>query len=334
MGAGSWGTALALILGRNGHSVVLLARDEEEAGMLGSLRENVTYLPGFTLPETVEYGVADRDGGDCDVAILVVPTASVHEVLRHQHLQPETWVVASKGLVPGSGAILTDYVREVRPEAMIAAISGPNLAIELARGVPTVAVVASQVEETARGIASLFNNPHFRVYLSDDLTGVELAGALKNVYAITAGISDGLGYGDNTKGALMARSLYELAKLGVALGGRIETFFGIAGLGDLFATGVSKLSRNYRAGFGVGRGQALEDVVREIGQVVEGVPTTEIAVRRARAAGVSAPIMEGTYAVLTGSMTAREGVQLLMDKLPQREGLGALLEQVAANRDR
>lgn len=325
IGSGSWGTALAMILGRNGHSVLLLGKDPEEIALLRTARENVTYLPGFAIPDSVDYGLVHEAGGDCELAVLVTPSAAVHDVMRQSHLQPETWVIASKGLVPGTGAILSDFVQEARPSASIAALSGPNLAVELARGVPTVAVAAAPDEALAERVAHLFNSSKFRVYLSEDLTGVELSGALKNVYAITAGISDGLGFGDNTKGALMARALYEMAKVGVALGGRLETFFGIAGLGDLIATGVSKLSRNYRAGFGVGTGRPLAEVIAEIGQVVEGVPTTEIGVRRTRQAGVPAPIMEGTYAVLSGAMTPRDGVNLLMDKLPKREGLGSLL---------
>ncbi|MBL8047079.1 MAG: NAD(P)-dependent glycerol-3-phosphate dehydrogenase [Chthonomonas sp.] len=329
VGSGSWGTALAMILGRNGHSVLLLGKDPDEISMLRLARENATYLPGFAIPDSVEYGLVQESGGDCELAVLVTPSAAVVDVMRQEHLQPATWVVASKGLLPGTGAILTDFVTESRPQAKVAALSGPNLAVELARGIPTVAVAAAHDEALAEEVAHLFNSNKFRVYLSDDLTGVELSGALKNVYAITAGISDGLGFGDNTKGALIARALYEMTKVGVALGGRMETFFGIAGLGDLFATGVSKLSRNYRAGYGVGQGRALRTVMDEIGQVVEGVPTTEIGVRRVRQAGVQAPIMEGTHAVLAGAMSPRDGVGLLMDKLPKREGLGALIQQIA-----
>lgn len=330
VGAGSWGTALAMVLGRNGHQVLLLGKDPEEISLLKIARENVTYLPGFVIPDSVEYGLAQESGEDCEIAVLVVPSSATSEVMRLAHLRPKTWVVASKGLVPGTGQILTDFVQSAHPEAVVAALSGPNLAVELARGMPTVAVAAAANESIAEPIANLFNNSKFRVYLSDDLTGVELSGALKNVYAITAGISDGLGFGDNTKGALIARALYEMAKVGVAMGGRIETIFGIAGLGDLFATGVSKLSRNYRAGFGVGKGHDLHDVMNEIGQVVEGVPTAEIGVQRLRRLGVSAPIMEGTQAVLAGHMSPRDGVQMLMEKLPRHEGLGALLNQIYA----
>ncbi|MCE9559045.1 MAG: NAD(P)-dependent glycerol-3-phosphate dehydrogenase [Armatimonadetes bacterium] len=325
-GSGSWGTALSIILARNGHDVAMLGRNPEEVESILNHRENLQYLPGFAIPDSVKPGLISDPTEASDAWILAVPTVSIPQVLPHIVGDSPIIIVASKGLIPGSGQIISDYVQDHIPSAQVAAISGPNLAVEIARGVPTLAVVASPDEQLAERIALLFNCPKYRIYISDDLRGIEVAGALKNVYGLTAGIADGLGYGDNTKGALLSRALYEMVKLGVPMGGRVDTFFGIAGVGDLFATANSKLSRNYRCGFALGQGHSLERALDEVGQIVEGVPTCEVASARARVLGVNAPIIECTYNVVMGRLQPRDGVALLMEKLPRREGVLSALE--------
>lgn len=320
LGAGSWGTALALVLARNGHEVELLGRQDEALEQLMSRRENLRYLPGFVLPATVHFGLLDEGSTDSDLTVCAVPSGAVRPVLEHIHA-PKILCMAGKGLEP-DGSILTDVATSVHPASKVAAISGPNLARELAEGIPTAAVAASTDPGIAEVVRDAFNGRTFRVYITDDVAGVELAGALKNVMAIGAGMSDGLGFGDNTKGALLSRGLSEIARLGMALGARLETFLGLAGVGDLFATASSKLSRNYRVGYGLGQGRILTEILAEIGQVAEGVPTTDAAVRLARQKNVEARIMEHIQQVIHGEMAARDAVGRLMERPTLHEGVG------------
>lgn len=319
LGAGSWGTALAILLARNGNEVKLAGRDQEEMASLRSTRENLRYLPGFVLPENVEVCDLDDPLGPSDLWVIAVPSGAVREVCARITGERPCVLVSSKGLEPGSGRVLTEVVAEMLPAAEIGVISGPNLAVELVRGIPTVAVVAFPDPVTAERVRDAFLNRNYRVYIGDDLVGVELAGALKNVLAIGAGMIDGLGYGDNTKGAMLARGLHEMACLGTRMGARLETFFGIAGVGDLFATANSRLSRNYRVGEGLGQGHALPDILRELGQVAEGVSTAESAIMLARRHQVEVPIMEAIYDVVRGQLRPVDAVSRLMERLPKRE---------------
>jgi len=315
VGSGSWGTALAVLLGRNGHHVALAGRDPEEVQSVASLRENIRYLPGFRIPETVTPSLLEvTDPGE--LTVVAVPAMAVSQALKSLPRAPEGIVLACKGIESATGKLPSQMVEAVR----VSAISGPNLATEIMRGIPTAAVIASQDAAFAEQVATLFNCRTFRAYISDDLVGVELAGALKNVLAISAGMSDGLGFGDNTKGALVARGLLEMCRLGSTLGGTMATFLGIAGVGDLFATANSKLSRNYRVGFGLGQGQTLSGVLAEIGQVAEGVGTAEAATMLARRHQISVPIFEMTDAVIRGRLHPRDGVTMLMDRMPKSEG--------------
>ena len=325
LGAGSWGTALAVMLARNGHDVVLAGRDAEEIESIRARRENMRYLPGFAVPVNVTPTLLPELPQDLDTYIIAIPSAGVNDSLRFLPDTVVPVVLASKGLCPHTGKPLSELISERKPNAERVSLGGPNLAVELLRGVPSVAVSASHDEAVAETVARLFNCATFRVYLSDDLTGVELAGALKNILAISAGISDGLGFGDNTKAALLARGLYEMVKLGVKMGGRMETFFGIAGAGDLVATASSTLSRNYRLGFSLGKGSQLESAQFELGQVAEGVPTAIAAVNKARELNVEVPIMAGTEAVIAGRLSPRDAVTMLMDKMPRHEGLGEFI---------
>lgn len=312
LGAGSWGTALAVLLARNGNEVSLRGRDEAELVDIRETRVNRRYLPEIELPSSVAVGGND----EADFYVIAVPSDAVREVA--EKLPSEAMVViAAKGLEAG-GLRMSEVVAEVRPGARLCVLSGPNLAMEIARGVPTATVIASK-DGLAEQVRGAFMCPTFRVYTSEDIVGVELGGSLKNVLAIGAGISDGLGFGDNTKGAFIARGLHEMCSLGRTLGAQPETFMGLSGVGDLFATAVSRLSRNYRVGYALGQGSNLDAAIAEIGQVAEGVPTAAAAVGLAEKHGVEVPVMRSVFRVLQGEVTPLEGVSLLMERSARRE---------------
>jgi glycerol-3-phosphate dehydrogenase (NAD(P)+) len=314
-GSGSWGTALTILLARNGHEVTMLGRDEEEIYALRATRENLHYLPGFVVPEPASFALFTEAPSASDMVVIAVPSGAVAGVLEYSVGSHPLVVVASKGLEAGTGRRLSEVVHDRLPEATVAAISGPNLAVEIARGIPTVAIAACEDRDTASLVRDTFNGPYFRVSISDDVVGVELAGALKNVLAIGAGMSDGLGFGDNTKGAFLSRGLMEMARLGAALGARAETFLGPAGVGDLFATASSQLSRNYRLGRALGQGALLTDAVHELGQVAEGVPTSEAVAGLARRSGVEMPVFAAVEGVLKAKIGPKQAVAMLMDRM-------------------
>lgn len=321
VGSGSWGTALTLVLARNGHEVTLVGRASEELDHLRAHRENRRYLPGFIFPEGVQVLTLEGPIPPTELLVLAVPSHAVEEVLEWVQAAPVA-VIGSKGLEPNGSGLLTDLVAERCPQTECAVLSGPNLARELAEGIPTAAVVASDNTHAAETARLAFLSPHFRVYRTSDVKGVELAGALKNVVAICAGASDGLGYGDNTKGALVARGLNEMARLGMAMGAELATFLGIAGVGDLFATASSRLSRNYRVGHALGQGLTLDQALETLGgQVAEGVRTCEIALTLARRHRVNLPIFEGLQAVMKGQVGVREAVVRLVERTTPEEGL-------------
>ncbi|MCS7066183.1 MAG: NAD(P)-dependent glycerol-3-phosphate dehydrogenase, partial [Fimbriimonadales bacterium] len=248
VGAGSWGTALAWVLGQQGIRVRLWGRNREQIEQIARERVNHRYLPDATLPESVQ-PTADLNAlTDCPLLVLTVPSGAIREVAPRLPNRERLWTIAAKGLEPGTGKRLSEVVQEAAgmPLQQLVVLSGPNLAAEIVRGIPTATVVASVNATAAEQVQQLFMTPTLRVYTNDDLIGVELGGALKNVYAIGAGVSDGLGFGDNTKGALLTRGLAEMMRLGAAMGACPETFTGLTGVGDLFATAASKLSRNYR----------------------------------------------------------------------------------------
>ncbi len=317
LGAGSWGTALTILLARNGHRVTLMGRSREEMGALRDQRENAHYLPGFPIPESVRFETMEHDLGRAEMTVLAVPTGAVRQVVAEVRGEHPLVVIASKGLEKGTGKTMSAVVSEAKPEAWTAVLSGPNLAVEIARGIPTAAVAASMEPEAAERVREAFACRSFYVHPSDDLVGVELGGALKNALAIGAGMSDGLGFGDNTKGALLARGLHEMGKIGVACGARIETFLGFAGAGDLIATAVSRLSRNYRVGRALGEGRRLEEALAEVGQVAEGVPTSAAAVGLARHHDLQAPVFEAIETVIQGRLSPQAALQGLMERAPR-----------------
>ncbi len=328
LGAGSWGTALAALLAANGHDVRLWSRDAELAARLTIERENRRYLPGIALADTITPNAEiETVVESASVVVFAVPSVAVRGVARGiSSILSDNAILlsAAKGLEDVTGKRMSEVLAEEIPaaEPRIVVLSGPNLAVEVARGVPTASVAASYEIEYARQVQQLFMEqkmPTFRVYTGRDVVGVELGGAVKNVIAIGAGICDGLGYGDNSKAGLMTRGLTETIRLGVAQSAEMTTFLGLSGVGDLIATGASRLSRNYRVGFALGQGKTLDAVLKEIGQVAEGVPTTHVVCQLARNCGVEMPLCEAIYAVLFESRAPQEMIRELMLRPPKDE---------------
>lgn len=323
LGSGSWGTALAILLARNGHDVALLGRDTAEIDSLKDHRENLRYLPGFPIPENVRFGLLQQHMEPIEMTVVAVPSHAVRQVVQEVGGEHPLIVVAAKGLEPETAKMVSEVAAEARPAAHIGALSGPNLAVEIVRGIPTAALAACRDDAVAERIRVAFNCRTFRVYKSADVTGVELAGALKNVIAVGAGMSDGLGFGDNTKGAFLARGLKEMIALGLKMGARLETFLGIAGVGDLFATASSNLSRNYRAGKLLAQGRTLNDALDEVGQVVEGVSTSTSVQQLSRLNQVEMPVFAAVDSVIHGRLEPLAAVGMLMERDTPTEGLPA-----------
>lgn len=328
LGAGSWGTALATLLAANGHTVRLWAREESLIQNLRAARENTRYLPGTPLAPQI-HPTSDRAeaAAAAQVVVFAVPSGALRQVAEEfaPHLGPELLLLsASKGLEDHSGLRMSQVLAATLPnaEARTVVLSGPNLAVEMVRGVPTASVAASVNPAAAVTIQQLFTHqspPTFRVYTGSDVIGVELGGAIKNVIAIGAGVCDGLGFGDNAKAALMTRGLSEAVRLGHAQGAEEATFLGLSGVGDLIATGASSLSRNYRVGKALGQGRSLFDTLAELGQVAEGVPTTRALCELAARSGVEMPLCSALNAVLFDNRSAREVIQELMLRPPKPE---------------
>jgi glycerol-3-phosphate dehydrogenase (NAD(P)+) len=319
LGAGSWGTALAKLLGDAGHDVALWMRSPEQARELGERRENVKYLPGAKLPSPVA-PTADLQAAlaGAGMVVSVVPSHTVRETLGRaaQWIAPGTVVVtASKGIEVETGATMAEVLAQVlAPGARVAVLSGPSFAKETARGLPTAVVVASHEPEAARLAQEAFATDRFRVYTSDDVIGVEIGGALKNVIAIAAGCCDGLGLGHNTRAALITRGLAEIARLAQTMGGQPLTLAGLAGMGDLVLTCTGDLSRNRQVGIELGRGRKLPDILAGMSQVAEGVRTTRSARELARKKGVEMPIAEQIYQVLYADKPAQVAITDLMTR--------------------
>ena len=301
MGSGGWGTALALVLLENGHDVTLWSYTEAESAVLKEQREN-PMLKGVPLPEDLKLTSDSSCVKGCGVVVLATPSFAVRTTARALAplLEPGTVLVSvSKGIEKDTSLTLTEAIaQEVGERCPIVALSGPSHAEEVGRQIPTAVVSASKDRSAAELVQDLFMNERFRVYASDDVVGVELGAALKNVIALCAGVCDGMGYGDNTKAALMTRGLTEIARLGVAMGGRRETFAGLTGVGDLIVTCTSMHSRNRRCGILIGKGVPAQQAVQEIGAVVEGYYAAATARALARKVGVEMPITEAAYQVL------------------------------------
>jgi len=326
LGAGSWGTALAMLLARNGVAVRLWDRDAAHIEALNHTGSNERYLPGIPLPDDIE-PLADLSTAlaGAGFVLIVVPSGGFRETLKKIAALPETprhLIWASKGLEPGTGKFLHQIVEEEMPgHPFFAALSGPSFALEVARNLPTAVTVASPDAAYAQRAADLFHCPTFRAYTSTDLIGVELGGSVKNVLAIAAGISDGLGYGANARAALITRGLAEIMRLGTKLGGRRETFMGLAGVGDLVLTCTDDLSRNRRLGLALGRGSSLNAAIREIGQAIEGLETAKELHALATTMQVDMPITAQVKAVLYDGEQPAAAVQALLTREAKPEQL-------------
>ncbi|MGY4706141.1 NAD(P)H-dependent glycerol-3-phosphate dehydrogenase [Candidatus Bipolaricaulota sp. J31] len=323
LGAGSWGTAFARHLAQRGHRVTLWARRPEFAAELRRSRENAAYLPGVKLPAGIVItGDLDEALEKAEAVFLAVPSFAVREVAARaaRSVPPGNPVISlAKGLERGSRKRLSQVLSEVLPGNPVFVLSGPSHAEEVARDHPTAVVLAGHEEDISRWLQRTLISPRFRVYLSADVTGVEYCGALKNVLALGTGIADGLGYGDNTRAALIARGLAEMARVVTALGGRMETVYGLAGLGDLVATATSPHSRNRAVGQRIGRGEALKEILTGMRMVAEGVYAAEVFHDLVRELGVEAPIADAVYRVLYRGEPPGEQIDRLMLRPPKWE---------------
>ena len=323
LGAGSWGTAIAVSLAHGGHHPVLWGRSEESIRAIREDRENKKYLEGVMIPEEVEltsdleYAVREKD-----VVIYVVPAQVFRGTFTDSagFLGEGTIVVnCAKGIEVGTQKRISEIAAEIRPDLPFAVVSGPSHAEEAGRFLPTTLVAASKDPECAEYIQDLFMTDVMRVYVNDDVVGVEVGGALKNIIALAAGISDGMGYGDNAKSALMTRGLTEMARLGEKMGGSRLTFMGLAGLGDLIVTCTSMHSRNRRCGIMIGEGVPPSEAAARVGMVVEGINTTEAVHTLAEELSVEMPITEQLYQVIRGTVTGPEAVRNLMLRKKKNE---------------
>ena len=316
IGAGSWGIALAVLLHKNGHHVTVWSVIEAEIRMLQKEREHKDKLPGVRLPEDMVFTTdLEQAVKGAEVLVLAVPspyTRSTSHSMSSLVKEGQVIVNVAKGIEEKTLLTLSQIIEEEIPQANVAVLSGPSHAEEVGRGIPTTIVVGAKDKETAEYLQNIFMNEVFRVYISPDVLGIELGAALKNVVALAAGIADGLGYGDNTKAALITRGITEIARLGVAMGGRFETFCGLTGIGDLIVTCASMHSRNRRAGILIGQGYTMKQAMDEVKMVVEGVYSAKAAMGLAKKFDVQLPIIEQVNAVLFEGQLADEAVKNLM----------------------
>lgn len=316
IGAGSWGTALALLLHNNGHEVTLWSALADEVEVLQTKRENPDKLPGVKLPdEMMITGDLKETIEDKNLLVLAVPSPFVRSTahsMKDLVKKDQIIVNVAKGIEEKTLMTLSQVIEDELPQADVAVMSGPTHAEEVVKGIPTTIVVGANSKKTAEYVQGLFMSEVFRVYTSPDVLGIEVGAALKNVVALAAGIADGLGYGDNTKAALITRGIAEIGRLGTAMGGRVETFGGLSGIGDLIVTCASMHSRNRRAGILIGKGYSYEEAMKEVKMVVEGVYSAKAAMGLAEKYKVQLPIIEQVNEVLFHGKKADEAVKDLM----------------------
>ena len=316
LGAGSWGTALAILLHDNGHDVTVWSIHEEEVETLNTTRRHERKLPGVEIPEGIVFTIDMKETmSDKDVCVLAVPSPFIRSTCQKmkQYVRAGQIIVnVAKGIEENTLYTLTDIIEEELPYADACVLSGPSHAEEVSRRLPTTCVVSSRTRKTAEYLRSVFVSPVFRVYISPDMLGIELGGALKNVIALAAGTADGLGYGDNTTAALITRGIAEIARLGIKMGGKPETFYGLTGIGDLIVTCASMHSRNRKAGYLMGQGYTMEEAMKEVQMVVEGVYSAKAALELSRKYQVEMPIVEQVNKVLFENKNAEEAVKELM----------------------
>lgn len=316
IGAGSWGTALASLLHRNGHEVTMWSALADEIEMLKTHHEHLDKLPGVKLPEDMIFTTDLKEAiVGKEVLVLAVPspfTRSTAKRMKEFVEDGQIIVNVAKGVEESTLMTLSEIIQEEVPQADVAVLSGPSHAEEVGRGIPTAIVVGAKKRKTAEKLQVMFMNDVFRVYTSSDVLGIELGGALKNVVALAAGIADGLGYGDNSKAALITRGSAEIGRLGMAMGARLETFCGLTGIGDLIVTCASMHSRNRRAGILIGQGKTMDEAMAEVKMVVEGVYSAKAAIGLAKKYNVQLPVIEQVNKVLFENKPADEAVRDLM----------------------
>lgn len=316
LGSGSWGLALALLLHNNGHEVLLWSARPENARKLREKRENPDRLPGVRLPDEIDVLMdMERALKDVDVTVLAVASPYIRSTAHKMApfvCKDQKIVNVAKGIEEKTLKTLSEVIEEEIPQGNVAVLSGPSHAEEVGRGLPTTCVISAHTQEAAEYLQSIFMSPVFRVYTTPDILGVELGGALKNVIALAAGTADGLGYGDNTKAALITRGITEIGRLGKKMGAQMETFYGLSGIGDLIVTCASKHSRNRKAGYLIGQGYTMEEAMKEVQMVVEGVYSARAARELAEKYEVEMPIITEVNRVLFEGKSAAEAVMDLM----------------------
>ena len=317
LGAGGWGTALAVLWARQGNDILLWGHNPERAQELRRSRENTEYLPGVTLPESVDVTSDLSQCADAELIVFVTPSTALRGVAEQlrQHVSKDAVLLScTKGIEHGTGMRMTQILAEVLPEHTVAVLSGPNLAVEVSRDRPTATVLGCEQPECAEALQQHLGSPLFRIYSSDETIGIELGGALKNVYALAAGCSDGFGLGDNSKAALVTRALAEMLRLGTAMGGDPRTFYGLSGAGDLIATCFSQHSRNRRVGEQLGRGRTLQQIADKSHSIAEGVPTAKSAFECARRLNIETPIIDQVYSVVYEAKPPAQALQELLGR--------------------
>jgi glycerol-3-phosphate dehydrogenase (NAD(P)+) len=318
VGAGGWGTALAVLWSKKGNEITLWGHDPARTEKVRVTRENPDYLPGIKLPESISVTSDITDCADADLIVFVTPSIALRSVanrLRTSHSNSKTvFLSCTKGIEHGTGMRMSQILDEIFPQNTIAVLSGPNLAAEVSRDLPTATVLGCPIPECAEELQRHLGSERFRIYSSDEVIGIELGGALKNVFAIPAGVSDGFGLGDNSKSALVTRSLAELLRLGTAMGGNARTFYGLSGAGDLIATCFSQHSRNRRVGEKLGRGETLEQILASTHMVAEGIPTSKSAYECARKLNIETPIIDQIYSVLYEGKRPDQAMQELLGR--------------------
>lgn len=316
IGAGSWGTALAILLCNNGHEVTLWSYKPQEAAELQETREHKSKLPSIRFPDALQISSdLEMTVSDKDFLVLAVPSTAVRQTagkMKDYVKQNQIIVDVAKGIEESTLMTLSEQIQEEIPQAEVAVLSGPSHAEEVSRQLPTICVVGAKKKQVAEYLQEMFMNKVFRVYTSPDMLGIEVGGALKNVIALAAGIADGLGYGDNTKAALITRGIAEITRLGIKMGGKPETFSGLTGIGDLIVTCASMHSRNRRAGILIGQGKTPKEAMEEVKMVVEGVYSAKAAATLAKKYDTEMPIVDQVNAVLFYGKDVKEAVEELM----------------------
>ncbi len=325
LGGGSWGTALAKLLSENGHKVTVWLRDENQCETLRTERVNKKYLPKVQIPENIIFTSDINEAvKEAEFLLVVTPTQMIRGILKqikNEYKTDKIIINASKGIEIGTMCLVSDIVKEETINCTFAVLSGPSHAEEVGLSMPTAITIACDNKDAAEAIQDMFMSSYFRVYTNEDVIGAELGGALKNIIALGAGISDGVGYGDNAKAALMNRGIVEIARLGISMGADVHTFYGLSGIGDLIVTCTSQHSRNWNAGYLIGQGLSKDEAIKKIGMVVEGIPTTYAAYALSKKLNVDMPIVDAMYDVLENNADVKETVNKLMLRDKKEEKL-------------